>query len=97
MDHEHDSRQVMICQHVIDNPEALGMLWLGNGLVLAALCLLCAREANNPEAQPETIRNLCADCARRDGLPVAMKMVDGFYERHGGQWIRQPDAEDVVN
>jgi hypothetical protein len=45
----------MICQHVIDNPEALGMLWLGNGLVLAALCLLCAREANNPEALPETI------------------------------------------
>ena len=90
MGHGHDNRQVMIFRHVIDNHAALEMLWLENGLVQAALCLQCAREANaNPEALPETIRNFCADCTRPDGLPVAMKMADGFYKRHGGQWIRQ--------
>ena len=98
--HEHDGRQVMVCKHVIEDHAALGMLWLDDGLVLAALCLPCGREVNNdnPEAPPpDTIRNFCADCARRDGLPVEMKGQDGFYERDGGQWVRQPEDGEMMN
>jgi hypothetical protein len=97
---EHTHRPIIVCGHIMEradkNPD---VLWVEAGEIQAAVCFACADQTNSAndldEDPPEAMHPLCAECARLERVPTAVKMPDGFYEWHDGQWLRQADTNEV--
>jgi len=91
----------MVCGHMLEGNGGPDMIYVEEERVLIATCLACADEQNERHSRGVTeplpgFRPLCPGHAQGANIPVTTKMVDGFYERQGGQWVKQPDTEDVV-
>jgi hypothetical protein len=97
----HVHHMVIVCDHVRARPSGQpDVLCLQNGEVQFAVCFACTRQVNSgsdSDEPPEAFKPLCVECARICGIPTAAKMRNGFYERHAGEWIRQPSSDDEVN
>jgi hypothetical protein len=97
---ESDDNRLMVCEHMLEGKNGPDMLYIEGGRILIATCLPCADEQNERHSRGVTeplpgFRPLCPGHAQAANIPVTTKMADGFYERDGGQWVRQPSDDEV--
>jgi hypothetical protein len=88
---------VMVCEHVLRNnvPE---MLYIEGGDVMVATCLPCADAQDERHAKGivEPLPGFRGVCAEHIGIDTA-EMQDGFYRQEAGRWVKEVEAEGMVN
>jgi hypothetical protein len=97
-----DNPLIVTCTHMMERTDGPDMIFVDGGRVTIATCFACADRTNERHAHGVTeplpdFRTLCPEHAQAAHIPVATKMVDGFYTRQDEQWVRQPSDEDEVN
>jgi hypothetical protein len=99
-----DNPLIVTCSHLMERTDGLGpdMIFVDGGRVVIAVCFACDDETNERHSRGVMeplpgLRPLCPEHAQAAHIPVATKMVDGFYTRQDEQWVRQPSDEDEVN
>jgi hypothetical protein len=97
-----DNPLIVTCTHLRERTDgsAPDMIFVAGGRVLIAVCFACDDETNERHRRGDweplpSLRPLCPGHAQAAHIPVATKMLDGFYTRQDEQWVRQSDEDEV--